>query len=136
MFLAALPTGAHVNNLVYALILTFFAAAKSFATANEISIRNDLKICVDLQLGQTEQVGNLVVLNSKITVKKSIADCGCKSALASYRSYAKREWGNSFLQSGVFGLLESSETKFVLASEKKLLLSSPTILEISCASPE
>jgi hypothetical protein len=136
MLLAELPTGVHVNNIIYVLILTYFMAAKCFAIANETSIRNDLKSCVDLQPGQTEQVGNLVVLNAKITVNKSIADCGCKSALVSYRSYTKQEWGNSLLQSGVFGLLESSETKFVLASEKKLLSSGPTVLEISCASPE
>ncbi|NJD08535.1 MAG: DUF2195 family protein [Methylococcaceae bacterium] len=136
MLLAGLLTGARVNNIRYVFILTGFMAANCFATANEASIRNDLKGCVDLQPGQTEQVGNLVVLNAKITINKSIADCGCKSALVTYRSYTKQEWGNRLLQSGVFGLRESTETKFVLASEKKLLSSGPTILEISCSSPE
>ncbi|GAB3092049.1 DUF2195 family protein [Bordetella muralis] len=105
--------------------------------AGPIKVENALAQCVALQPGVRTTTGQQVVTEATLTVKKSIGECGCKSAIATYTSQVEMEGGyRSFLQRGALLVKESGVQPLTLASSAQLLGDRGVVLSLACAGPD
>ena len=105
------------------------------AWADSVRISNRLAACSTVSLKSTETIHNLVLAHARIDLKASIGDCGCKSALANYASFADRGKQPQMLQKGVISMMEAGDRTFVLASDPALVKNANVRLTIDCAAP-
>jgi len=85
----------------YSVLGVFFIV--SCATANEresIQLNNQLSACIAVNDVQTSIENGIPVLSFDVQIKKSIAECGCKSALASYSVMAQMAEYQSYIIGG------------------------------------
>lgn len=68
-----------------ALLLTL--ALPACAAQRPVTFVNDLEHCVVLERGELVQHGNLLLYDVQFEVPENIGNCGCKSAVASYRVF-------------------------------------------------
>ncbi|WP_260986118.1 DUF2195 family protein [Bordetella genomosp. 13] len=102
--------------------------------AGPVNIKNALAECVQVAPGVRSAEHNLVLQQLTLQVGKSIGQCGCKSALASYRATVKLDGGTqSFTQSGVFPIMKSGERTLVLASDPQVVGDRAMEVTLSCA---
>jgi len=105
--------------------------------AGSIKVENALSQCVELQPGVRTTTDQQVVTQAHLNVKKSIGECGCKSAIATYTSKVEMEGGyQSFLQRGALLIKKSGVQSLTLASSEQLLGDRGVVLSLGCAGPD
>lgn len=104
--------------------------------AGSIKVENALAQCVELQPGVRSTTAQAVLLQANVNVKKSIGECGCKSAIAQYTSKVEMDGYRSFLQSGAVALRESGPQTLTLTSSAQLLGDRGVVLSLGCAAPD
>ena len=130
-------TGAPVPNAATgALLAVTLGLAQAGAWAAEpIAIKNDLAACVVVKAGPPSSQDNAVLANVRFDLRKSIGECGCLSALATYTSSVNRDGAPQFLQEGLIGLKGSADKTLVLATEPALIGKLPIQVRLACAGP-
>ena len=98
-----------------------------------ISIDNHLSKCINIKSTNLQSLNNTPSLNITYTEVKSIAECGCKSALASYTSHAVYDDYDSFLIGGKLSFTGKSETTIPVATAKNLIGNTGLKISFSCA---
>ncbi|SAI69887.1 Uncharacterized protein conserved in bacteria [Bordetella ansorpii] len=102
--------------------------------AGPVDVKNDLAQCVQVRPGLRSVENGLVLQQLTLQVGKSIGQCGCKSALASYRATVKLDGGTqSFTQSGVFPVMKSGTRMLPLASDPQVVGDRAMEVTLSCA---
>ena len=120
-------------NLISLLLLT------SCATAHEtpqVTINNHLKTCVDISALEVRAQGDIPTASFDLKKNKSIAECGCKSALGTFTVFVVKEDYKSHLLSGKVALMKSGKKVLPLSAEKNLLKSGKLEIDFSCALPD
>ena len=133
------PTEARLSNNARCLAVLLAAAlgAPAVHAAGAIKIENSLAQCVDLQPGVRTTTAQQEVTQATLNVKQSIAECGCKSAIATYTSQVEMEGGyRSFLQRGALLIKASGVQPLTLASSAQLLGDRDVVLSLGCAAPD
>src|SRR5260221_12059352 len=72
------------------LFRSLFGGSAFAAHADQITFQNDLSACVSITATKTSTESNVVWANTRVQLRKSIGECGCLSALATYRSEERR----------------------------------------------
>ncbi|WP_229509195.1 DUF2195 family protein [Massilia sp. CCM 8734] len=126
-----------MNNLIQRIMLAALSgiAAVSSAHAVEVTFQNNLRDCVTITDVKISTQSNLVLANTNIQMSKSIAECRCLSAVASYTSSVDMGRERQILQSGSIALLSGGAKTFVLASEPKVVANRKVQVKLSCAGP-
>ncbi|NHZ64734.1 DUF2195 family protein [Massilia sp. CCM 8694] len=127
--------GEPLNNLRIILAALSGVAAISSAHAGEVTFQNDLRACAAITAVKISTQVNLVLANTDIKLSKSIGDCRCLSALASYTSSVEVGGVRQILQSGLIGLDIGGARTFVLASDPALVVNRKVQVTFSCAGP-
>jgi hypothetical protein len=101
-----------------------------------LELDSTLAECVTLTLGQIMGEKNLLLLPAKLTVRKSIGYCGCKSGAIRYQVYEtyqgrRREMSDGRLNS-VPRAGKTDEVIFVLNPDIEISRRPPFILKIAC----
>lgn len=68
-------------------VLLLVLALPACAAQGPVTFVNDLKSCVTLERGELVEHGNLLLYDVQLEVPENIGNCGCKSAVASYRVF-------------------------------------------------
>jgi hypothetical protein len=120
-------------------------AAPSAASpeAPDIAIVNDVGKCVEIAATDRRRVGNLILLDARLTAQAPLGDCGCKSALASYTVVERVDvaGGKPLDYERVFGRLRVSprgrrDFTFVLNGDGDVPLRGTPSLRLGCAPPD
>lgn len=119
--------------------LVFILLISACATANgsrHITVQSDLAECATIENKKILKKGAFPVLSYDLKVHKSIAECGCKSALGVYSVYYLGDGFKSHIMSGKVGFLDSSPKEVPLSAEERLISNRDLIVEFSCALPD
>lgn len=105
------------------------------ALANDISVNigNELSACVAIHIKNTSIYDNMVLADTVFQLRKSIGECGCRSALVSYDSITSVNTAQQVLQNGLIGITRSGSKTLVLASEQTLIADKQMQLRLRCA---
>ncbi|GAA4359501.1 DUF2195 family protein [Kangiella marina] len=122
------------------LILSLAVSSSSCTIAETITenkdvytIENSLKACVSLaQKEAPHTYNNTTLLLVDPTIHKSIAYCGCKSALAQYRVYSP----NQNIASGLLDFRSQEKVNLTLSNTTSLLNQDNITISLSCAQPQ
>lgn len=122
------------------LLSALFMANNCFAAAeqglNNISIDNAIESCFKVSPIRVGISHNLLLLESETSSIKSIGECGCKSAMASY--HAMYENAALLISHEAYGVFSSNVTgkhSFLLTQNYIPNQSISYTLSISCAQP-
>lgn len=113
-------------------------AATSSENAVE-SVDNQVADCVQLALRDVVGAGTVALARAQLTSRKSLADCGCKSALLGYWVVETVGDAPDLIElervSGRVGLKSGEErlVSFVLSTDSAIAYSGPLALRIGCA---
>lgn len=124
------------NFLRLAVMLTAALYGAVAHGAGSVKFENALAACVDIRPGLPTSENGQFTLQVTLDVKRIIAECGCKSAVSSYASFAQRDGYRSFLQSGVLSLGQSGMRTLTLASDSELVGGGDIVLVLGCALPD
>lgn len=80
--------------------------------------------------------GDLAVLELRYNVAKSTGECGCKSALSAYSSYAEVPDGERYLMGGALTLSGGDFVTLPLTADKDLLGESAVRVSLGCEAPD
>ncbi|HLU03599.1 MAG TPA: DUF2195 family protein [Advenella sp.] len=105
------------------------------ALANDIALNigNELSACVAIHIKNTSIYDNMVLADTVFQLRKSIGECGCRSALVSYDSITSVNTAQQVLQNGLIGITRSGSKTLVLASEQTLIADKQMQLRLRCA---
>ena len=103
------------------------------AHAVTVQIHNELSACTAIHTEASSIEGNGVQVRTVFQLRNSLADCGCRSALANYTSVTYINGAPQLLQHGLLGLKKSGEKTLVLASEATLIANNKIQLRFNCA---
>ena len=118
------------------LLSALFMANNCFAAAENISIDNAIESCFKARPIRVGINHNLLFLESETSSIKSIGECGCKSAMASY--HAMYENAALLISHEAYGVFSSNVTgrySFLLTQNYIPNQSISYTLSISCAQP-
>jgi hypothetical protein len=79
------------------------------ARADNVGFKNDLAGCVAIKVREISMEGNVVAAHTVVTLAKSIGECRCLSALATYTSSVGRGGVREVLQTGLVSLMNGGE---------------------------
>jgi hypothetical protein len=119
----------------YAILIILLAGAVFAAHADQITFQNDLSACVSITATKTSTESNVVWANTRVQLRKSIGECGCLSALATYTSSVPRGGVRQVLQEGLIGLGSGGERKLVLATDPALVANKEVRVRLACTGP-
>jgi hypothetical protein len=119
----------------YAILIILLAGAVFAAHADQITFQNDLSACVSITATKTSTESNVVWANTRVQLRKSIGECGCLSALATYTSCVIRGGVRQVLQEGLIGLGSGGERKLVLATDPALVANKEVRVRLACTGP-
>lgn len=118
------------------------SAANETTTAS-VHFLNDLDGCVKLTAGDVEKVHNLLLVSTQLQVLQSIGECGCKSAVMSYRARLNGRPASSADIIGRINTLvrqtpDAAEAVYlVLASDAALAPRTESVsVDVTCAAPD
>ena len=103
--------------------------------ADQITFQNDLSSCVSITATKTSTESNVVWADTRFQLRKSTGECGCFSALATYRSSVNRGGVRLVLQEGQISMGSGGERKLVLASDPALVANTEVLVELACTPP-
>jgi hypothetical protein len=119
----------------YAILIILLAGAVFAAHADQITFQNDLSACVSITATKTSTESNVVWANTRVQLRKSIGECGCLSAQATYTSSVNRAGVRQVLQEGLIGLGSGGERKLVLATDPALVANKEVRVRLACTGP-
>ncbi len=99
----------------------------------QFSISNALSACVAIHIRDTSLHASMLLADTIFQLRKSIGECGCRSALVSYDSVTRVNTAQQILQTGLIGLNNSGNKTLVLASEQALVADKQIQLRFHCA---
>lgn len=105
------------------------------AHADQITFQNGLSACVSITATKTSTESNVVWVNTGVQLRKSIGECGCLSALATYTSSVIRGGVRQVLQEGLIDLGSGGERKLVLATDPALVVNKEVRVRLACTGP-
>ncbi|PRA51830.1 hypothetical protein CQ062_19665 [Ochrobactrum sp. MYb68] len=121
-----------IRSIVLSAILCSVAAA---ANAGAVTFQNELAACVTVKAAKTVTDTNTVSVNTTFQFHKSIGDCGCLSARATYTSSVDNGGVRDVLQQGVIVIKQDTAKTLVLASEPALIADEQIHVLLACAHP-
>jgi len=99
-------------------------------------LENHLSPCVVVEKENASWHGDLAVLEVRYNLAKSTGECGCKSALSAYSSYAELPGGERYLIGGALTLSGSDAVTSPLTADKDLLGDSAVRVSLGCETPD
>jgi len=121
-----------IQGVVLSAILCCAAAA---ADTGDVTFQNELAACVTVKAAKTATETNTVSVATTFQFHKSIGDCGCFSARASYTSSVDNGGVRDVLQQGVIVIKKDTAKSLVLASEPALIADEQIHVRLTCARP-
>lgn len=115
------------------IVLLVLTQGAALAQRVPVHINNALSSCVSIHITDTTVRDNIVLADTAFQLRKSIAECGCRSALVSYNSATSVNTVAQVLQGGLIAVKSSGNKTLVLASEQALLGDSELQLQFQCA---
>lgn len=112
------------------------SAAAIALDTNQLELSNGLAGCSELKGFYILDNSPVPVIAVDVVLKKSIAECGCKSALGTFSVYADRGDYSSYLLGGKINLAVPGEKYLPLATDVKLLKSAKIEVTFACAQPD
>lgn len=103
--------------------------------ADQITFQNDLSACASITATKPSTESNVVWANTRVQLRKSIGECGCLSALATYTSSVNRGGVRQVLQEGLIDLGSGGERKLVLATDPALVANKQVQVRLACTGP-
>ena len=119
----------------YAISAALLAGSAFAAHADQITFQNDLSACASITATKTSTESNVVWANTRVQLRKSIGECGCLSALATYTSSVNRGGARQELQEGLIDLGSGGERKLVLATDPALVANKEVRVRLACTGP-
>ncbi len=110
----------------------------------DVEIDNHLAECMDIHPVHRQEMDNLIILKTTVTLKKSTGECGCLSAFIRYTSLLAQDvegYGRGnvyFLQEGNFSLANMQGRypfSFVLSVDNQSVRNQKLALMIRCTPP-
>lgn len=126
-----------------ALVSLLFCSSALAATLEQpigeshVRIINSLEQCVSFGLPVWGEIDSVPLLTIKANLMNSIADCGCKSALAGYTLLEGQGAESRVLYSGKFSMLASGIKSLQLGTKGSSKTENvPLTLAVGCAQPD
>lgn len=115
------------------------ASAVAAGPVYQTSIDNAVAACLRIERRPVVVQGNLVLLPTTLTVRRSVAECGCKAAALTYRVTGRS--GHQATVGDIWNLArdrtrDAFDFTFVLSSDASARAAPPFRLSLSCAAPE
>jgi hypothetical protein len=117
-------------------IFVFALGCASTRLAINYRLENNLEACVKIDRQTSSWSGALPVLELRYHMAKSTAECGCKSALSTYSSFAQSSAGERYMSGGTMTLAGSDEVTLPLSVDRDLLGEAPVRVSLGCERPE
>jgi hypothetical protein len=121
------------KRIVCSIVWLALVNGPAFAHDLTLHIRNELSACVAIHIVDTSIHANMVLANTAFQLRKSIGECGCRSALVSYASVISVNTAQQVLQNGLISISKSGNRTLVLASEQALVAGKEMQLRFNCA---
>ena len=99
-------------------------------------LENQLAGCLEVEGEAASWRDDLAVLEVRYHLAKSTAECGCKSALSAYSSYAEVPDGERYLSGGAMTLSGQDSVSLPLTVDRDLLGDSTVRVSIGCEQPD
>jgi len=119
-----------MNRHAVALMAMGLASACSSAHG-DVAIENTLDACIGLQSAKLAKIESALFLPTTWTVRKSTGECGCKSALISYRVTAGPR--SEVIATGVLSSLHKQSYAFLINPDASIAYGQQYSLFICCA---
>lgn len=110
--------------------------AGNSAPAVRYRLENRLSACVVIENETASWRGDIAVLELRYDLAKSTGECGCKSALLSYASYAELADSERYLIGGALKLTGSDAVTLPLMADKDLLGDAAVHVSLGCETPD
>ena len=120
-----------MNRRAVVLMAVGLASACS-SVLGDVAIDNTLDACIALTPAQPAKIDSALFLPTTWTVHKSTGECGCKSALISYRVTAGPR--SEVIASGVLSSLNKRSYAFLINPDASIAYGQQYSLFIGCAS--
>lgn len=118
-------------------LILFFTSNCAYADKKaEIIIENSLESCISVKQLKPIFEKNIPFVKVHYEMKKSVSDCGCKSALLSYSTKVILDGYESSLLSGKFILPKNGTFELPIATSKKLISNNKIKIRLSCSFPD
>lgn len=125
-----------MRKLIYGAILSaMFCGTAAANDAGGIVFRNKLAACVTVKAAKAVTGMNLVSVRTQFQLHKSIGECGCSSARATYTSSVDIQGVQDVLQHGVIVIRQDVTKTLVLASEASLIGNREINVQLTCTGP-
>ena len=125
-----------MHSLIYgALLSATLCSASAAADAGGVAFQNELATCVTPKAAKPVTKTNIVSVNTSFQLHKSIGDCGCFSARATYTSSVDIGGVRGVLQQGVIVIRGDATKTLVLASDPGLVANREIQVQLTCAGP-
>ncbi|MEP7453993.1 DUF2195 family protein [Phyllobacterium sp. SB3] len=118
-----------------AVLSAMFCSAPAAADTGSVALQNELAACVMVKAKKTVTETNVVSASASFQLHKSIGECGCYSALATYKSSVDLGGVREVLQEGVITIKNDGTKTLVLASEPALIANRKIQVQLTCARP-
>lgn len=99
-------------------------------------LENQLSDCVLIEKETAVWRGDIAVLELRYSLAKSTGECGCKSALSAYSSYAELADGERYLMGGALTLAGGDSLTLPLTADKDLFGDSTVRVSLGCEAPD
>jgi len=116
-----------------------FLLVVSCATANEqslVKLNNQLSACISVSDMQILTDSRIPTLSFNVKIKKSIAKCGCKSALGAYSVFSQMTEYQSYIIGGKISFAKSEHKYLPLSAEQSLINKKKLEVIFSCSRPD
>lgn len=118
-------------------LLLFLASCASADGGDIPELENHVSACVTLSgIEKRTGQGGLEVLGLRVDITRSLAECGCKSALGTYTVFAKMDGYRSYIIGGKLVLAQSGTKLLPLSADPDLIRNKPLAISFSCAQPD
>lgn len=119
------------------LFAAFLLSGCTFASEPfSLEVENNLIKCLQVSQHKTYMLENVPFTEIRFNEVQSTAECGCKSALNTFRSYYVASEYKSLLMEGKFSVVKNKIIKLPIATDIKLIGKDPVLLVLSCALPD
>ncbi|MCX8281505.1 DUF2195 family protein [Phyllobacterium sp. 0TCS1.6C] len=128
--------GISMRKFITAAIFVQLVCGSAFgASGKSVTIDNQLAACVKVDAGKPVVTANLLRVDADFQLNSSIAECGCKSALAAYVSSVEQGGRQLIVQQGTFGLTAGGRRELVLATDAASFTDGQFTIQLACAPP-
>ncbi|MCH4538654.1 DUF2195 family protein [Ochrobactrum sp. A-1] len=122
--------------LIYcAALMASICGLAGAADAGGIAFENKLASCVTVKNEPPVSNANAITVITRFQIHKSIGNCGCFSARATYTSSIDIDGVQEVLQQGVLLIDEDAVKTLIIASEARLAGDRKIKVKLNCAGP-